>query len=360
MINVSEVYNLKDTKKYIEDVIDTNWISYSGKYVGECERILEKKLNVKHVLLTNSGTSATHCVIKSIKMKNPKCNKIYIQNNSYVAAYNMALNEYNIENITILPLDSKTLNLDMNYIKNIEKNSALLIIHNIGNILPIEEIKRERPDIIIVEDNCEGFMGKYNNKNYGCDGLSSAISFFANKHITCGEGGAFITNDTEIYNKIKSFCRHGITEHRYIHNIHGTNYRLSNINASILFSQLQNLDEIVEKKKMLYHYYKKLLKDVDKIEFQEIEDKTEPSYWLIPIRMCLSDFNYSKIHKYFNDKGVDIRPFFYDIRKHEHLKSIKVIDDNSFINNIILLPLHMYLTKEKIEYIVSIIKELIK
>ena len=66
----------------------------------------------------------------------------------------------------------------------------IINIHNIGNILPIQKIKELRPDIIIVEDNCEGFMGKYNNVMSGTESLASSLSFFSNKHITCGEGGA--------------------------------------------------------------------------------------------------------------------------------------------------------------------------
>ena len=70
-----------------------------------------------------------------------------------------------------------------NSISNLEQNSALLIIHNIGNI-SIQKIKELRPDIIIVEDNCEGFMGKYNNVMSGTESLASSLSFFSNKHIT--------------------------------------------------------------------------------------------------------------------------------------------------------------------------------
>ena len=108
-------------------------------------------------------------------------------------------------------------------------------------------LKEKRPDIIIVEDNCEGFMGKHNNIYSGTQSLASSISFYGNKHVTCGEGGAFITNDTFIYNKIKSFCRQGNTDKKFIHNLHAFNYRLNNVSAAILFSQLENLDTVISK-----------------------------------------------------------------------------------------------------------------
>ena len=72
MIRISDIYKLEKAKPYIEDVINDNWLSFSGKYVKKCETYLEKLLKVKHVLLTNSGTSATHCIIKAIKYKQKK------------------------------------------------------------------------------------------------------------------------------------------------------------------------------------------------------------------------------------------------------------------------------------------------
>lgn len=356
MIKLSTIYNLKDSKKYINEVIDSNWISFTGKYVNKCETFLQDKLNVKHVLLTNNGTSATHCIIKSIKIKNPNCNKIYVQNNCYIAVYNMILTEFKKEQIVILPTDKETWNLDLNYLNHIEKNAALVVINNIGNILPIRIIKEKRPDIIIVEDNCEGFMGKHNNVYSGTESLSSAISFYANKHITCAEGGAFITNDTMIYNKIKSFCRQGNTDKKFIHNVLAFNYRLNNINAALLFSQLEKLDEIIEKKKYIYSTYINLLKDIKNIKVQKILPNTEHSCWLIGINFQNISHSYEEIDKIFRNNNIEIRPFFYDIRKHKHLKKIEVLDNKYFNNNIILLPLHPKLKKKDIEIIINTIK----
>jgi perosamine synthetase len=354
MIRISDIYKLNNSKDYILDTINNNWLTFTGEYVNKCEEKLKEIFKVKHVLLTNNGTSATHCIIKSIKFKYPKCNKLYIQNNCYIAAYNMALLEFSETQLEILPIDDNTWNLDLNYINQIEKNSALLVVHNIGNILPIQKIKELRPDIIIIEDNCEGFMGEYNNKMSGTECLASSISFFSNKHITCGEGGAFITNDTDIYNKIVKFARQGITDKKYIHNMFAFNYKLNNMQAALLYSQLELLEEIIFKKKKLFKLYNKLLnKYSDKISIQKIEENTIHSYWLYGIKF-LKNINYNEIEEYFLKNNIEIRPFFYDFRLHEHLKNIK---SNDIIknNNIILLPLHPNLTEYDINYIISLI-----
>lgn len=354
-IRISEIYDISNSKPYINDVIDSNWISFSGKYIKLCEDKIKKILNVKHVLLTNNGTSATHCIMKSVKYKYPDCNKIYVPDHCYIAVYNSILYEYDINQIEIVPIDKKTWNLDLKYINKMEKNSCLLLVHNLGNIIPINKIKSKRPDIIIVEDNCEGFMGKYDNINSGSDTLASSISFYANKHVTCAEGGAFVTNDDDVYNHIKSFCRQGITDKKYIHSMLAYNYKFNNLSAALLYSQLDNLDFIYNKKKYIFNLYTELFKNhKDKITLQYIEPNTIHSYWMFGIKFNKSYKNYDELDKYFIENNIEIRPFFYNYKKHNYLNDIKCINNSEIDNQIILLPLHCYLKDEDVKYIVDV------
>jgi len=353
-LRISEIYDISSSRNYINDVIDSNWISFTGKYVELCENEIKKKLNVKHVLLTNNGTSATHCIVKSVKYKYPQCNKIYIPDHCYIAVYNSVLYEYTKEQIEIIPIDENTWNLDLNYIDKMEPNSCLMLVHNLGNIIPIDIIKLKRPDIIIIEDNCEGFMGKYNNTYSGSDTLASSISFYANKHITCCEGGAFITNDDDVYKHIKCFATQGVTDIKYIHSMVAYNYKFNNLSAALLFSQFQNVDYIYNKKKQLFNLYSELFsKHNDKVSIQYIEPNTIHSYWMFGIKFINGYNNYNKIDKYFIDKNIEIRPFFYNYKNHPYLNDIKSLSYKNFDNQIILLPLHCYLKNEDIRYIVD-------
>ena len=134
-----------------------------------------------------------------------------------------------------------------------------------------------------------------------------------------------------------------------------TNYRITNIQSSILYSQLEVLDEIIEKKKNLYYLYTELLSPyLDKLSLQHIEESTNHSYWLYGIKLK-KDIEYDIIEKYFKDNNIEIRPFFNDYRNHNHLKNIKSIDTIKN-NNIILLPLHPNLSKNDIHIIVSCVK----
>lgn len=353
-IRISEIYDISGSREYINNVIDSNWISFTGKYIKLCEEEIKNRFNVKHVLFTNNGTSATHCIVKSVKYKYPECKKIYIADHCYVAAYNSVLYEYTEDQIEIIPIDQNTWNLDLNYLDKLEPNSCLLLVHNLGNIIPIDIIQSKRPDIIIIEDNCEGFMGKYNDTYSGSNTLASSISFYANKHITCGEGGAFITNDDDVYNHIKSFAAQGITDVKYVHSMVAYNYRFNNVLAALLYSQFQSLDFIYNKKKHLFNLYSELFsKHSDKVSVQYIEPNTTHSYWLFGIKFKNGYTNYNIIEKYFNEKNIEIRPFFYSYTNHPHLKNIKSLSQNNFDNQIIMLPLHCYLNDEDIRYIVN-------
>lgn len=358
MIKISDIYGLEKSKEYVNDVITSGWLTFSGIYIKKCEEMLQELLGIKHVLLTNSGSSATHCLIKSIKLEYPDCRKIYVQNNCYIAVYNSILIEFKNTEIEILPIDEDTWNLDLKYLDKIEKNSALLIVHNLGNILPINEIKILRPDIIIVEDNCEGFIGTYNKKYSGTQSLASSLSFFANKHITSGEGGAFLTNNTKLYNKIVSFTRQGVSEQKYIHTMHAYNYKISNINAAILLSQLEQLNIILEKKNILFNRYYELLENEKNIKLQKIEENTTHSKWIIGIKF-LKNLEYKDIELYFNNNNIEIRPFFYDIYKHKYLNNIKKTISKTLNETIILLPLHANLNITNIDYIINILKQFI-
>ncbi len=352
MIPIYKPYKLIEAKQILNNIIDSEWITWSGEYVSKCEHKLEQILNIKHVLLTNNGTSATHCIIKSIKYKYPECKKIYIPNNCYIAIYNMVLLEFQNSEIEILPIDIDTWNIDLNYLNNLEQNSALVLLHNIGNIIPINKIISKRPDLILVEDNCEGFMGKYDDMFSGTKSLCSSLSFFGNKNITCGEGGAFCTNNTILYNYIKNFTRQGQSDTKFIHNMIAFNYRITNLQAGILYSQINLLNEILDKKKNIFNLYYKYLKH-DKIKFQHINENTNHSYWLFGIRI-INNKSYDSINNYLYYKKIDTRPFFYNIKKHEHLKNIKYIDNythNNLEDEIIILPSYPELTAENIIYI---------
>jgi perosamine synthetase len=360
------IYN-PDIQKYKTsalDAINSGWISNHGEYIHKSTDKLKEIMNVKHVILMANGTCATHCLFLSIKYKYPSIHKLYVPNNSYVAAYNSALMEYNINQIEVMQIDINTWNINTNeeYIKSLDFNCAVLIVHNLGNIINVPRLKKIRPDIIFVEDNCEGLFGKYNNIYSGTsdDSLCSSISFYGNKIITTGEGGAFITNHTDIFEYINKVYSQGMSTTRYLHDIHAYNYRMTNIEAAFLYDQLNDLDNILNNKEKIFNNYEKLLSFLiteNKVKLFNKEEATNNAYWIFGIRIIGNTRTIEETTDFFKEERVDIRPFFYSINKHAHLTNITHNDNNSIIlnNEVIMIPSSPNITMEQQRIVVNAI-----
>lgn len=339
-----------DIKKYktsAMDAIESGWISNQGKYVELASIKLKEIMKVDYCILMANGTCATHCLFLSIKYKYPNINKIYVPNNAYVAAWNSALMCFDIDKLNVMKMDIDTwnINTDEEYILSLETNSAVLIVHNLGNIINVPRLKSLRPDLIFVEDNCEGLFGKYNDIYTGTsnDSLCSSISFYGNKSITTGEGGAFLTQHRDIYEHITLVYSQGMSRTRYLHEVHAYNYRMTNIQAAFLYDQLNDIENILNVKKKVFDNYKKLLEPLikqGKIALFKQEKNTESADWIFAVRIIGNEKTIEETTEFFNNSGVDIRPFFYPINEHKHLSSIENTDDVAYVLNreIIMIP----------------------
>jgi perosamine synthetase len=277
-----------------------------------------------------------------------------------VAAWNSVLMEYNKDLLEVLPINEKTWNMkeDEEFILSLEENAALLVVHNLGNIVNVPRIKSLRPDLIIVEDNCEGIFGKYDNIYSGCSEktLCSAVSFYGNKTVTTGEGGAFLTNDDEVYNYIKKVYSQGMSSKRYVHDVHAYNYRMTNIQAAFLYDQLSDIDAILQRKKSIFDTYDELLgnlKNENKIKLQKVSNNTNRANWMYALRIVNNTKTPEETFEIFKSMGIETRPFFYSFEHHEHLKNLKCnsqLDSNlsNLLNReIIMIPSSPMISKEE-------------
>ncbi len=346
------------------EAIKSGWISNHGKYVEQSAAKLRELLGVKHVILMSNGTCATHCLFIALKHKYPDVRKIYVPNNCYVAAWNACFMEYDHSMVEVLSMNERTWNADLFSATDVERGSAVLVVHNLGNILNVPALKRQRPDLIFVEDNCEGFTGKYEGGAYsGTASLCSSISFYGNKIITTGEGGAFITNDDDVYDHVRKVYSQGMSSTRYVHNVHAYNYRMTNVQAAFLYDQLQNFDAIVAKKRAVFHTYKEMFEPLIRegsVALMETDPNTENACWIFSVRIFGATIE--KTVPFFASRGVDIRPFFYPIGAHAHLKTVRTSEDLvSFRLNeeVIMIPSSPNIRREDQEKVVQTVRDFI-
>jgi perosamine synthetase len=315
----------------IQKAISDGWISSQGEFIPKAERVCSKLLGSPYVVLVNNGTSATHLLYKAIKFKHPHIDRIYVPDYVFVAVWNCALYEYKPDQISVLKMDSNTLNMcvDEEYICSLERNSAVMVVHNVGNVVNVPRLQRLRPDLVFVEDCCEAFLETYEGSAVGTKSLCAAVSFFGNKLITTGEGGLWYTNDKELYDFIFKSCHHGTTSERYVYDILGYNYRMTNLQAAFLYDQIQDIASILKRKRDVYNRYARMLLDTEYIP-------ATSGLWMFILRS--KNEPYSSIQARMNICGIDTRPMFYDIHKHTHLLSIDANTQDIGHSSLCMIP----------------------
>jgi len=359
MIPIYKPYFTKESLKYAHDAIDSTWISSHGKYLSMAEEKLKEVTDSKYVILTNNGTSATHLLAYALKYKHLNIQKLIVPSNVYIAAWNMFQTK---PDYTLYPIDSnlQTWNFDWqspefsSLVKT--NNVAILIVHNLGNIINVPELKKKFKNIPVIEDNCEGFLGSYNNIPTGKSSLAYSISFFGNKTITSGEGGAFCTDDEDVYNEMNRVRAHGITSTKFVFDGIGYNYRMTNVQAAILYGQLELINEIKEKKQAIFDLYRRELQH-ELTHFVKKEQGIENPNWMIGVRFDLSKEKMDKLQLHLHYNDIETRPMFPPINYHKHYNEYGNYPiSEKLYETVLILPSYPDLMESQVKHICKTIK----
>lgn len=348
-IPIYKPYLPNSSTEYAKDAINSGWVSSIGEYIERATDKLRELTGVKYVVLVNNGTSATHLCARVLREWHPETRRVFLPSACYIAAYNSLLYDDNDWVLQPVDLDIDTWNMR---IPEYEEGDAIMAVHNLGNIIPLSGI-----DCPIIEDSCETLLGNPKQKQSLC----SSLSFFGNKNMTSGEGGAVLTDNEDIFNYVAKLKGQGQTKTRYIHDELGYNYRMTNIQAALLLGQLEEWDTIEAYKKSLFTKYNEAFKDHPNIIPQKIV--YNHSRWMYAVRIVGSK-SYEDNKKFFDAHGVDTRPMFYSFKHHRHLDFLQGVDGRAIANaerlhnEIVMLPSYPELTLEEVKHISEIVIKL--
>lgn len=321
----------------VKKTMKLNWISGDGPIVSNFEKDCSIRFRRKYSIAVSNGTAALEVAIKSLNLK--KNSEIIIPTFSIISTA-LCVIKNNLKPI-LVDVDRNTWNMNPEQIisKITKKTKAILITHIYGfpvemkKLLKIAKIKK----IFLIEDAAEMIGQKYLNKPCGSFGDISIFSFYANKHITTGEGGMILTNNKKIYEKCRSLRNlcFGLGENRFNHSDLGWNYRLSSLQAAIGSSQLKRLSSIVKKKKEIGKLYYSLLKNNKYIEVQKPLSKyAENIYWVFGVLLKPNKkFKRNLIVKLLFKKKIQTRNFFYPMHKQKIFLKLKIFNKKSFFPN---------------------------
>ena len=267
-VNIPKIFSQE--KIYVKKCLDTGWISSEGQYVKKFEDNFCKYNERKYGVAVSSGTAALEIALKALNFK--KKSEIIIPTFSIISTA-LCVVKLGLKPVLV---DSNlyTWNMDPEIIikKVTKRTKAIIITHIYGfsvdmrKILQIAKIK----NIKIIEDAAEMIGQTYYKKKCGSFGDISTFSFYANKHITTGEGGMILTNNRKIYEKSKSLRNlcFGLGIKRFDHDDIGWNYRMTNLQAAVGCGQLKNISWIIKRKREIGKRYISILNKCNKIYIQ--------------------------------------------------------------------------------------------
>lgn len=352
-------FNIEE-KKALAKVIDSNYVSSSGKKINEFTNSLQKVIKCKYIIPVINGTSALHIILKVLKINNQ--HEVLLPTLSFVATGNSIL--YQNANPHFVDSEPHSLGVDpkklKTYLSKICKITAkgclniktkkiikcLIITHVFGHAGKIKEIKNvcKQFKLILVEDAAEGLGTLYEGIHVGNFGSLSALSFNGNKIITTGGGGAIITNNKKLFKIAEHISSTAKINHayEYIHDQVGYNYKMPNINAALGCAQIKKLDLFLKKKRILYSRYKKNLKNIRYLSLFSEPKNTQSNYWLQTVILKKSNMRFRNyLINNFIKKGYKVRPVWKLLHKLKHFKKFQRMDLSNSINlekNIINLP----------------------
>ena len=276
--------------KNLTKAFQSTWISGSGKYVNLLEKKIKKLNLVKGAVACNSGSAGLFLSLKALGISENE--EVIVPTITFVATINSITQNnanpvfmdcddtFNIDvNKTLKFLNSETFTKNNHtYNKKTKKKIfAVIIVHCFGFPVMMEELSKvcKKKNIFLIEDAAESLGSKYISSKYknfhtGKIGDIGVISFNANKIITGGSGGVIISNNSNILSKIKYLINQAKNDTvKFIHNNSGYNLTLSNLQCSIIYSQINRIDHILKKKYKIHEYYKSYL---NKKKFEIITD----------------------------------------------------------------------------------------
>ena len=344
-------------KKYLNECIDTAFVSSVGKFVDKFENKIAKYTGAKYAVATSSGTSAIHI---SLILAGVETNdEVITQPLNFVASCN-AISYCNAKPLFI-DVDKDTMGLSPFALKSfLEQNTiiknrkcinkktkriikACVPMHSYGHSCRIEEIKKilKKYHIFLIEDASESLGSLYKNKHTGTFGKLGVISFNGNKIVTAGGGGCLITNDIKLKKKAKHLTTTAKVPHNwdFKHDMIGYNYRMPNINAALLLAQLENLNDFIVNKRNLAKRYEDFFKNTGWKFFKEPKN-CKSNYWLNSI-ILKNKTQRDQFLTVTNANGIMTRPIWILMNKLPMFKNAEHADlkNSQWLNNrIVNLP----------------------
>jgi perosamine synthetase len=302
-VGLHEPEFLGNESKYLQDCIDTGWVSYLGKYVDRFEEELAARCGRKHAFAAVNGTAALHAALVVLGVA--PGDEVILPSVTFVASANSVVQAGAQPHL--VDCEPQTLGLDIDrlgaHLRAIAVRKGGVTVNRqtgrrIAAIVPVhvfgQPIDHEALDVVaqqfelpVLTDATESLGSTWRGKAAGSLGLMSVLSFNGNKIVTTGGGGAILTDDEELAKTVRHVCTTAKQPHKwaFIHDRPAFNYRLPNLNAAVGCAQMERLDQFVADKRRLAATYRECLSSIAGIAVMQDAPGAESNYWLVAIKL---------------------------------------------------------------------------
>ncbi|MGV3765450.1 MAG: DegT/DnrJ/EryC1/StrS family aminotransferase [Chitinophagaceae bacterium] len=367
MIPVNTPLLQGNEKKYLNECIDTGWISSEGPFVSKFEELFSEKTGRKYGIAVSNGSVALDAAVLALG--------IGAGDEVIMPAFTIISCAAAIVRAGATPVlvdcDPETWNMDISQIegKITSRTKAIMVVHIYGLPVDMDPVLSlaDKYNLRIIEDAAEMHGQTYKGKPCGSFGDISTFSFYPNKHITTGEGGMIMTNDPQLAEKcrsVRNLCF--VPEKRFIHYELGYNMRMTNLQAALGLAQLEQLDDFVLRKRAIGFRYHQHLSGLPNLQLPvQNMAYAENIYWVFGI-VSPSEETTSAIVKELGENKIGTRPFFWCMHEqpvfqkmglflNEHYPVAEKIARCGFY-----LPSGLGLTNAEIDFVAEKLKNILK
>lgn len=325
MIPVNEPSLRGNELKYVTECIETGWISSEGPFIGRFENAFAAATSRSYAIATSNGTTALELAAAALSLE--PGDEVLVPSFTIISCASCLVRE----GLKPIPVDCDllTMNSQLRHYEAAltDRTKAIMVVHIYGlpvDMDPILEFARKH-GLKVIEDAAEVIGQTYKGRPCGSFGDVSTFSFYANKHITTGEGGMVLTNDPRISERCKTLRNLGFKPpRRFVHDELGWNYRLTNVQAAIGLAQLEQLDAHVAKKRAIGARYNECLAGLPGVQLPVPHTSyAENIYWVYSLVLS-SEFpvDADVVMAELTEAGIGVRPFFWPLHEQPVLRRL--------------------------------------
>jgi perosamine synthetase len=356
---------------YVTDAVRNAWYSNANMYNASFEKAFADYMGVRFAVSLPSCTSAIHLSLMALGIG--PGHEVIVPDVTWIAT--AAPLTYVGGTPVFADIDPKSWCLSAASFEACitAKTKAVIPVDLYGNLPDMEAIQdiARRNNIAVIEDAAEAIGSEYKGKKAGSFGDTSVFSFHGSKILTTGEGGMLVTDREDIYHRVLFLRDHGRKPggKMFWNTEVGYKYKMSSMQAALGLAQLERIEELVERKRQIFEWYRRELSEVEGIALNYEAPGTKNTYWMVT-GILDKRFGKKKEHlmELMREKNIDCRPFFYPLSSlpaYEHLDQAREARQRNRISYQISpyginLPSGLNMTEEKVSYVCAALKGMVR